>query len=82
MFIVPPAAACSVSRDSPAASSPSTRATSASATVVAISRCTAKMSSMRRSKVCDQRLKPLSPSIKSAATRTTSPERRTLPDSR
>ena len=36
----------------------------------------------RRSNVCDQRLNPLSPSIRSAVTRTMSPDRRTLPSSR
>jgi len=41
--------------------------------VVAISLCTPKMSSSLRSNVWDQRLKPLCPSMRSAATRTRSP---------
>ena len=70
---------------SPSGSSPdrfATCADSAAITAPAISLCTAKTSAMDRSKLCDHRLNPVRPSISSAATRTVSPERRTLPSSR
>ena len=65
-----------------ARSSGATSLASALATVRAISLCTAKMSSSTRSNICDQRLKPVVPSTRSAVTRTTLPARRTLPSSR
>ena len=74
---VPPALDAATSTG--ASPSAANRFMSPLATAVAISACTAKISLRARSKICDQLLKPVPPSMTSTVTRTSSPARRTLP---